>query len=183
MVDVILGLLELESGDILVDDVSIYKDIRSWQNLIGYIPQSIFLMDETIERNIAFGVPDNLIDAERMNKAIQAAQLTELIEQLPNGIKTTVGERGIRLSGGQRQRIGIARVLYHEREILVLDEATSALDNETEKLVSEAIKSLSGTKTMIIIAHRLTTVEHCDCIYLLEQGRLVKSGTFQEVVG
>ena len=183
LVDVILGLLELESGDILVDDVSIYKDIRSWQNLIGYIPQSIFLMDETIERNIAFGVPDYLIDAERMNKAIQAAQLTELIEQLPNGIKTTVGERGIRLSGGQRQRIGIARVLYHEREILVLDEATSALDNETEKLVSEAIKSLSGTKTMIIIAHRLTTVEHCDCIYLLEKGRLVKSGTYQEVVG
>ncbi|NEQ65782.1 MAG: ATP-binding cassette domain-containing protein [Symploca sp. SIO2D2] len=183
LVDVILGLLEPESGDILVDDVSIYKDIRSWQNLIGYIPQSIFLMDETIERNIAFGVPDHLIDAERMNQAIKAAQLTELVEQLPNGIKTSVGERGIRLSGGQRQRIGIARVLYHEREILVLDEATSALDNETEKLVSEAIQSLSGTKTMIIIAHRLTTVEHCDCIYLLEQGRLVKSGTYQEVVG
>ncbi|NER20143.1 MAG: ABC transporter ATP-binding protein [Symploca sp. SIO1B1] len=183
LVDVILGLLEPESGDILVDDVSIYKDIRSWPNLIGYIPQSIFLMDETIERNIAFGVPDHLIDAERMNKAIAAAQLTELVEQLPNGIKTSVGERGIRLSGGQRQRIGIARVLYHEREILVLDEATSALDNETEKLVSEAIQSLSGTKTMIIIAHRLTTVEHCDCIYLLEQGRLVKSGTYQEVVG
>jgi len=183
LVDVILGLLEPESGDILVDDISIYKDIRSWQNLIGYIPQSIFLMDETIERNIAFGVPDHLIDAERMNQAIKAAQLTELVEQLPDGIKTSVGERGIRLSGGQRQRIGIARVLYHEREILVLDEATSALDNETEKLVSEAIQSLSGTKTMIIIAHRLTTVEHCDCIYLLEQGRLVKSGTYQEVVG
>ncbi|NER98732.1 MAG: ATP-binding cassette domain-containing protein [Symploca sp. SIO1B1] len=183
LVDVILGLLEPESGDILVDDVSIYKDIRYWQNLIGYIPQSIFLMDETIERNIAFGVPDHLIDAERMNQAIKAAQLEELVEELPNGIKTSVGERGIRLSGGQRQRIGIARVLYHEREILVLDEATSALDNETEKLVSEAIQSLSGTKTMIIIAHRLTTVEHCDCIYLLEQGRLVKSGTYQEVVG
>jgi len=183
LVDVILGLLEPESGDILVDDVSIYKNIRSWQNLIGYIPQSIFLMDETIERNIAFGVPDHLIDAERMNQAIAAAQLTELVEQLPDGIKTSVGERGIRLSGGQRQRIGIARVLYHEREILVLDEATSALDNETEKLVSEAIQSLAGTKTMIIIAHRLTTVEHCDCIYLLEKGCLVKSGTYQEVIG
>ena len=183
LVDVILGLLELESGDIRVDDISIYKNIRSWQNLIGYIPQSIFLMDETIERNIAFGVPDHLIDAERMNKAIKAAQLTELVEHLPNGIKTSVGERGVRLSGGQRQRIGIARVLYHEREILVLDEATSALDNETERLVSEAIQSLSGTKTMIIIAHRLTTVEHCDCIYLLEKGSLAKSGTYQEVVG
>ncbi|NEP11748.1 MAG: ABC transporter ATP-binding protein [Symploca sp. SIO2C1] len=183
LVDVILGLLKPEGGDIRVDDVSIYEDIRSWQNLIGYIPQSIFLMDETIERNIAFGVPDHLIDAERINKAIKTAQLTELVEQLPNGIKTSVGERGVRLSGGQRQRIGIARVLYHEREILVLDEATSALDNETERLVSEAIQSLSGTKTMIIIAHRLTTVEHCDCIYLLEKGSLAKSGTYQEVVG
>ena len=182
LVDIILGLLTPESGDIVVDHTSIYNDLRSWQNLIGYIPQSIFLMDDTIEKNVAFGVPEHLIDPERMNKAIQAAQLEELVEQLPDGIKTAVGERGVRLSGGQRQRIGIARTLYHEREILVLDEATSALDNETESLVSEAIKSLSGTKTIIIIAHRLTTVEHCDCIYLMEKGRLVKSGNYQEVV-
>lgn len=182
LVDVILGLLEPQSGDICVDGQSIYGDMRAWQNLIGYIPQQIFLMDETIERNIAFGVPDNQIDSERLNKAIKAAQLEELVEQLPQGIKTSVGERGVRLSGGQRQRIGIARALYHEREILVLDEATSALDNETESLVNDAIRSLSGQKTMIIIAHRLSTVEHCDCIYLMQNGRVVQSGSYREVV-
>ncbi len=182
LVDIILGLLEPESGDIKVDDVSIYKNLRSWQNLIGYIPQSIFLIDDTIEKNIAFGVPDNLIDPNRLRKAIQAAQLEELIEELPDRIKTEVGERGVRLSGGQRQRIGIARALYHEREILVLDEATSALDNETESLVNQAISSLAGTKTLIIIAHRLSTVEHCDRIYRLDRGRIIQSGTYQEVV-
>jgi ABC-type multidrug transport system fused ATPase/permease subunit len=182
LVDVILGLLEPDSGDITVDSVSIYDKLRSWQNLVGYIPQSISLLDESVERNIAFGVPDHLIDSDRLNKVIKAAQLEELIEQLPDGIKTSVGERGVRLSGGQRQRIGIARALYFEREILVLDEATSALDNETESLVTEAIRALSGTKTMIIIAHRLTTVEHCDRIYLLEKGRIVQSGSYQEVV-
>ena len=199
LVDVILGLLRPESGNIIVDGKSIYsninnfdsnswqnligsKNLRSWQNLIGYIPQSIFLIDDTIERNIAFGVPDHLIDNIRVDRAIKAAQLEDLVEQMPEGIKTMVGERGLRLSGGQRQRIGIARALYHEREILVLDEATSALDNETEKLVSEAISSLAGTKTLIIIAHRLTTVAHCDRIYMLENGRIVKSGSYQEVV-
>ena len=201
LVDIILGLLQPESGDIIVDGKSIYSNdnldsldsnhrqklvdfskLRSWQNLIGYIPQSIFLIDDTIERNIAFGVPDHLIDKTRVELAIKAAQLEEFIEQIPQGMKTMVGERGLRLSGGQRQRIGIARALYHEREILVLDEATSALDNETEKLVSEAISSLAGTKTLIIIAHRLTTVEHCDRIYLLENGRIVNSGSYQEVV-
>ncbi|MEQ9482322.1 ABC transporter ATP-binding protein [Coleofasciculus sp. F4-SAH-05] len=182
LVDVILGLLDLESGDIKVDGVSIYENLRSWQNLVGYIPQSIFLTDDTIERNIAFGVPDNQIDEERLYKAIQAAQLEELIEQLPDGIKTGVGERGVRLSGGQRQRIGIARAIYHEREILVLDEATAALDNETESRVTEAINSLAGTKTLIVIAHRLSTVENCDRIYRLEKGRVVKSGSYQEVV-
>ena len=183
LVDVILGLLQPENGDILVDGVSVYNNLRYWQDLIGYIPQSIFLTDDTIERNIAFGVPDGKIDPGRINKAIKAAQLEELVEELPDGIKTGVGERGIRLSGGQRQRIGIARALYHEREILVLDEATAALDTETERLVSEAISSLAGTKTLIIIAHRLSTVEHCDRIYLLEKGTIIKSGSYQEVVG
>ena len=182
LVDVILGLLPAESGDIQVDGVSIYENIRSWQNLIGYIPQSIFLIDDTIEKNIAFGVPDDLIDPERLHQAIKASQLEELLEQLPHGIQTPVGERGIRLSGGQRQRVGIARVLYHEREILVLDEATAALDNETENLVTQAINALSGTKTLIVIAHRLSTVEHCDCVYVLERGKIVKSGTYREVV-
>jgi ABC-type multidrug transport system fused ATPase/permease subunit len=183
LVDVVLGLLNPEIGDIKVDGISIYKNIRSWQNIVGYIPQSIFLMDDTIERNIAFGIPDELIDGERLNQAIVSAQLVELIEKLPHGLKTEVGERGVRLSGGQRQRLGIARALYHQREILVLDEATSALDNETEKLVSESIQALAGTKTLIVIAHRLTTVKYCDCVYLMDKGRIINSGTYEEVVG
>ena len=182
LVDIILGLLQPESGNIQVDGISIYNNLRSWQNLVGYIPQSIFLMDDTVERNIAFGLPDHLIDSRRLEQAIKAAQLEYVVAQLPDGIKTGIGERGVRLSGGQRQRIGIARSLYHEREILVLDEATSALDNETEKLVSQAISSLAGSKTLIIIAHRLSTVEHCDCIYLMEKGQIIRSGSYQEVV-
>jgi ABC-type multidrug transport system fused ATPase/permease subunit len=182
LVDVILGLLIPDSGDIKVDGKSVINNLRAWQNLIGYIPQTIFLIDDTIERNIAFGIPDEQIDRQKLKNAISAAQLDELIERLPDGIKTAVGERGIRLSGGQRQRVGIARALYHEREILVLDEATAALDNETENLVTESIKALSGKKTMIIIAHRLSTIEHCDRIYLMEKGQIVKSGSYQEVV-
>jgi ABC-type multidrug transport system fused ATPase/permease subunit len=182
LVDVILGLLIPQNGDIKVDGISIYNDLRAWQNTIGYVPQSIFLTDDTLERNIAFGVSDELIDREKLHKAIAAAQLTELIEQLPDGLHTMVGERGVLLSGGQRQRVGIARALYHEREILVFDEATAALDNETEELVTEAIKALSGIKTMIIIAHRLSTIEHCDCIYMMQNGQVVKSGSYQEVV-
>lgn len=182
LVDIILGLLEPQSGDILVDGSSIYTDLRAWQNMIGYVPQSIFLIDETLEKNIAFGVPDHLIDQGKLQKAIELSQLAELVEQLPQGTQTVIGERGVLLSGGQRQRVGIARTLYHEREILVFDEATAALDNETESLVTEAINSLSGVKTMIIIAHRLSTIEHCDCIYALERGRVVKSGSYREVV-
>jgi ABC-type multidrug transport system fused ATPase/permease subunit len=182
LVDTILGLLIPQSGDIKINNYSIYEDLRAWQNKIGYIPQSIFLTADTIERNIAFGVPDHLIDQQRLTKAIEAAQLKEVVENLPEGIQTPVGERGVRLSGGQRQRIGIARALYHEREILVLDEATSALDNETESLVTESIQSLSGTKTMIVIAHRLSTIKHCDRIYVMDKGKIIKSGTYQEVV-
>ena len=182
LVDLILGLFQAQSGDIQVDGRSIYPDLRAWQNLIGYIPQSIFLIDDTLEHNIAFGVSDGDIDAERLQRSIEAAQLTDLVERMPEGINTRIGERGVCLSGGQRQRIGIARALYHEREILVLDEATSALDNETEHLVTEAIRSLSGQKTMIIIAHRLSTVEHCDCIYMMEKGAIVNSGSYREVV-
>lgn len=182
LVDTILGLLVPQSGDITVDGTSIYTDLRAWQNSIGYVPQSIFLIDDTLEKNIAFGVPDDRIDRQKLDKAIIASQLSELVEQLPNGLDTMVGERGVLLSGGQRQRVGIARALYHEREILVFDEATAALDNETEALVTESIESLSGIKTMIIIAHRLSTIEHCDRIYMLDKGHVVKSGTFEEVV-
>jgi ABC-type bacteriocin/lantibiotic exporter with double-glycine peptidase domain len=182
LVDILLGLLEPQKGDICVDGVSIYNHLRSWQNLIGYIPQSIFLTDDMMVRNIAFGVPDDQVDYNRLYRAIEAAQLTELIGQLQHGVHTKVGERGVRLSGGQRQRVGIARALYHEREILVLDEATAALDNATERLVNDSIKSLAGKKTVIIIAHRLSTVEHCDRIYQLDRGRIAKSGSYQEVV-
>ncbi|MFM7191860.1 MAG: ABC transporter ATP-binding protein, partial [Microcystaceae cyanobacterium] len=182
LVDVILGLLKPQSGNILVDGISIYEDLRGWQNLIGYIPQSIFLTDETIEENIGFGIPQGQIDQAHLAQVIKTAQLEDLIAQSPQGLKTPVGERGVRLSGGQRQRIGIARALYHEREILVLDEATSALDNETEQLVSDAIKALSGQKTLLIIAHRLTTLEHCDRLYVLEKGRIVRAGSYSEIV-
>ena len=182
LVDVLMGLLSPKSGDISVDDVSVYDKLRAWQNLIGYVPQSIFLIDDTLERNIAFGVPDNQIDRQRLEKAVAAAQLTEVIERLPMGLNTTVGERGVLLSGGQRQRVGIARALYHEKEILVFDEATAALDNETENLITDATKALSGSKTIIIIAHRLSTIEHCDRIYRLEQGRVTQSGNYQTVV-
>jgi ATP-binding cassette, subfamily B, bacterial PglK len=182
LVDVILGLFTPQFGDIKVDGASVYQNLRAWQNMLGYVPQSIFLIDDTLERNIAFGVPDHLINQNKLTKAIEMAQLSEVVEQLSDGIKTVVGERGVLLSGGQRQRVGIARVLYHEREILVFDEATAALDTETEHLVTEATKALAGKKTIIIIAHRLSTIEHCDCIYQLEQGRVLKSGTYQQVV-
>ena len=182
LVDVLMGLLTPKSGDILLDGASVYPQLRAWQNLIGYVPQSIFLIDDTLERNIAFGVPDNLIDRQRVQKAVAAAQLTEVIERLPMGLNTTVGERGVLLSGGQRQRVGIARALYHEKEILVFDEATAALDNETENLITDATKALSGSKTIIIIAHRLSTIEHCDRIYRLEQGNITQSGNYQTVV-
>ena len=182
LVDVLMGLLSPQSGDILLDGVSVYSHLRAWQNLIGYVPQSIFLIDDTLERNIAFGVPDNQIDRQRVQQAVAAAQLTEVIENLPMGLNTTVGERGVLLSGGQRQRVGIARALYHEKEILVFDEATAALDNETENLITEATKALSGSKTIIIIAHRLSTIEHCDLIYRLEQGSVTQSGNYQTVV-
>jgi ATP-binding cassette, subfamily B, bacterial PglK len=182
LVDVVLGLLTPDGGDITVDGQSIYPDVRAWQNMIGYVPQNIFIIDDTLARNIAFGVPDHLIDRKQLQRAIDVAQLNELAERLPEGIDTVLGERGTRLSGGQRQRVGIARVIYHDRQILVLDEATSALDNETEMLVSDAVKTLGGHKTLIIIAHRLSTIEHCDRIYMMERGQVVKSGSYEEVV-
>ncbi|WP_310489434.1 ABC transporter ATP-binding protein [Chamaesiphon sp. VAR_69_metabat_338] len=182
LVDTILGLLTPQSGDITIDGTSIYTNLRAWQNSIGYVPQSIFLIDDTLEKNIAFGVSDRDIDPHRLEKAIAAAQLEELVEQLPNGLHTMLGERGVLLSGGQRQRVGIARALYHERDILVFDEATAALDTETESSVTESIKALSGIKTIIIIAHRFSTLVHCDRIYQLERGSLVKSGSYNEVI-
>ena len=174
LADIILGILEPQSGDILVDDNSIYHNMYAWHQMIGYIPQNIYLLDDTIPRNIAFGVDDEQIDEEKMQSAISQAQLKELIGSLSKGLETEIGERGIRLSGGQRQRIGIARALYNEPQILILDEATSALDNDTEKAVMEAIESLHGKMTLIIIAHRLSTIENCDFVYEVKDGSIIQ---------
>lgn len=182
LVDIILGLLTPETGTIKVDGKDIYDDIRGWMKNIGYIQQANYLMDERIFRNIAFGIPDDEVDEKKLWDAIRAAQLEELVERLPIGLRTRVGERGVRLSGGQQQRVTIARALYNNPQVLVMDEATSALDNITEKYVIEAIEKLRGDRTIIMIAHRLTTVQNCDIIYLLEEGEIVASGTYDELL-
>jgi ABC-type multidrug transport system fused ATPase/permease subunit len=182
LVDIILGLLEPSTGRVAVDGVDIATNVRGWQDQVGYVPQTIFLCDDTLKRNVAFGIPDARIDDAAVQRALRAAQLEDFVASLPQGLETTVGERGVKLSGGQRQRIGIARALYHDPQVLVLDEATSALDTETEKDVMEAVNALHGAKTLIIIAHRLTTVANCDLLYRLENGRVVQSGSFAEVV-
>ncbi|WP_418909836.1 ABC transporter ATP-binding protein [Bacillus pinisoli] len=172
IVDIILGLLEPEKGRVLVDGIELGEYLPVWKKKIGYIPQSIYLSDETIRKNIAFGIADNDIDEAAVQRAIEDAQLKDFIDTLPNGVETVVGERGVRLSGGQRQRIGIARALYHNPEIIFLDEATSALDSETEKEIMKAIDGLKGEKTLIIIAHRLSTIENCDIVFKVDQGKL-----------
>ncbi len=182
VVDLLLGLLQPEQGRIAVDGLDIREDLRRWQRNIGYIPQFIFLADDTVKRNIAFGLPDEEIDEERLAAAIDAAQLGGTIEQLPKGIDTVIGERGARLSGGQRQRIGIARALYGNPSVLIMDEATSALDNETEKYVIGAIERLKGERTIIMIAHRLTTVRNCDRLFRMERGKVVQEGRYEDVV-
>lgn len=180
MVDIILGLLQPTEGRVFADGMDIHENLNKWHKQIGYIPQTIYLADDTIRANIAFGVFEDEIDDEAVSRALKQAQLNEFISTLPEGINTYVGDRGVRLSGGQRQRIGIARALYHNPEILVLDEATSALDNETETAVMESIDSLQGMKTMIIIAHRLTTIRNADFIYEVADGH-VTSRQKQEI--
>jgi len=172
--DAILGLLKPSAGAIYVDGVDVYEDIKSWQSLIGYVQQDIFLLDDNIRSNIAFGEIDHEIDLNRINDAITEARLDEFVASLPEGIDTHLGERGVRLSGGQKQRIGIARALYRNTPILVFDEATSALDNETETEIVSAIKSFKGVRTTIVIAHRLSTIEHCDRVIELKKGRISK---------
>ena len=183
LIDLLLGLLTPQQGGIYVDDIRITADNkRAWQDLLGFVPQSIFLSEGSIAENIAFGIPAKDISLKQVNKALNLANLTELVEQLPDGVNTRVGERGVQLSGGQRQRIGIARALYHEAEVLVFDEATSALDGITEKIVMDAIHEFSGQKTIVMIAHRLKTVEKCDLIYFMEHGKIIDHGTYQELV-
>lgn len=175
IVDILLGLLKVHEGSITCDGVNIFENYPAWLAQIGYIPQSIYLVDEPIRNNIAFGIADEEIDDDRIWQVLEEAQLKDFIKTLPEGLDTTIGDRGVRLSGGQRQRLGIARALYHNPEILVFDEATSALDNETEQAVMEAINSFHGKKTMVIIAHRLNTIEKCDIIYKVDEGQIVET--------
>ena len=174
LADIILGLLPPVSGVVRMDDKNVYENLRSWRQKLGYIPQSIYLSDDTIRNNVAFGIYEEQIDEDAIWKALEKAQLKEFVQGLEKGLDTYVGDRGVRLSGGQRQRIGIARALYHDPEILVLDEATSALDSSTEQAVMESIESLEGLKTMVIIAHRLTTIKNADLIYEVVEGKVIQ---------
>jgi ATP-binding cassette, subfamily B, bacterial PglK len=182
LVDVVLGLLSPTSGRITVDGEDIRGREAGWQRNIGYVPQDTTLVDLSIRQNIAFGVPDDRIDDAAVHRAMDAAQLREFVERLPDGLDSVVGERGVRLSGGQRQRIGIARALYDDPDVLVLDEATSALDHETEHYVLEAIENLRRNRTILIIAHRLTTVRSCDRLFLIAGGRLIGEGTYDDLL-
>ena len=182
--DLFLGLLRPDAGCLKVDGQEItVTNIRAWQRTLGYVPQHIYLTDETVAANIAFGLPGNKIERAKVERAARIANLHEFVmAELPDGYDTTVGERGVRLSGGQRQRIGIARALYHDPEVIILDEATSALDNQTERVVMDAVSNLSHSKTVILIAHRLTTVQQCDRIYVLEHGRIVGCGSYDQLM-
>lgn len=173
VVDILLGLLEVKNGSVYADGVDIKTQYRSWLKNVGYIPQVIFMLDDTILNNVAFGIKKDKIDLTRIWEVLKEAQLDEFVKGLPEGLETGIGERGIRLSGGQRQRIGIARALYHDPEVLILDEATSALDNDTEAAIMDSINRLHGKKTLVIIAHRLQTIEKCDMVYRIEGGKAV----------
>lgn len=183
LIDILLGLVKPDNGQLLIDGQPLkFENMGAWQDRIGFVPQSIFLSDASIMENIAFGLPMSDIDLKQIQHAIRLSHLEELIAELPDGFRTRVGERGVQLSGGQRQRIGIARALYHNAEILILDEATSSLDSVTEKLVMDAIHDFSGSKTIIMIAHRLTTVQKCDIIYFIQGGKVVDHGCYEDLI-
>jgi ABC-type branched-subunit amino acid transport system ATPase component len=181
LVDVLLGLLPQTSGELLIDGVEMQKHNLEWQSTIGYVSQAIYLTDDTVRRNVAFGIAEKDVDEVALKRALKSAQLWDFVDSLPNKTHTIVGERGVRVSGGQRQRIGIARALYHEPQVLVLDEATSSLDIATETEVMSAIRALQGFKTILIVAHRLSTVQHCDRLYRIENAQIVAEGSFKEL--
>ncbi len=181
-IDILLGLIKPDMGDIIIDGRILYNsNLRAWQDNCGYVPQRIFLMNQSIVRNIAFGVAEEKIDLTKVKKVIQLAHLDDVMQELPKGIYTSVGEKGVRLSGGQCQRLGIARALYHDAKVLVLDEATSSLDGITERLIIDAIADFSGKKTIIMIAHKLKTVEKCDKIFFMDKGQVIDAGTYHEL--
>jgi len=182
LIDIILGLLNPTNGSIKIDNVDIQTNLRSWQNQIGYVPQEIYLTDDTLRKNVAFAISEDQISDQSVNEAIKGANLDEFVKTLPDGLDTMVGEKGVRLSGGQRQRIGIARALYHKPNVLVLDEATSALDMDTEKEIMEGIFKLKKNKTVLIVAHRLSTVSICDEVVKLDKGKIIEKGKFEEVI-
>jgi len=182
LINIMLGLLKPTKGEIYINKIPVESSIEVLRNNTAYLPQNIFLIDNTIRKNIALGLLDSEIDEEKVLKALNQARLADLVEQLPDGLDTHIGEQGIRLSGGQRQRVALARALYHDRKVLVMDEATSALDNETESEIVEEISRLKGKKTTIVIAHRLSTVKHCDRIYKLEKGKIIAFGIPSEVI-
>ena len=172
--DIILGLLKPNQGNVLIDGLDVYAMPKSWARIVGYVPQAVFLADDTVRNNIKFGLDADISNDKLVWEALERAQLKHFVESLPDGLETIVGERGIKFSGGQRQRIAIARALYAKPEILVLDEATAALDNETEKAVMESIDALQGQITLIIVAHRLTTIRNCDKIYEIKDGKVIE---------
>ena len=179
--DILIGLLKPENGHLLVDDKDAFENLAGWQQQIGFVPQQGFLMDDTIRRNVAFAVQDEDIDEKRVQKALEMAQLDDFASTLPDGLSTLLGERGTRLSGGQRQRIAIARALYRDPDVLMFDEATSALDNETEHQIRSTIESLAGEKTLLICAHRLSTVRNCDRLVFMKEGRIAGVGSHDEL--
>ena len=182
LADIIIGLLKTNKGNILVDNIQIdSKNLKNWQKKIGYVPQTIFLSDESVRGNIAYGVDENLVNEERIKKCIQMANLDKFVSELPVGLDTIIGEKGIRISGGQRQRLAIARTLYHDTEILIFDEATSALDPKNESEIISNILSLKGNKTIIIIAHKFSLIKDCDNIIVLEDGKLIKQGKYSDI--
>jgi ABC-type multidrug transport system fused ATPase/permease subunit len=182
--DILLGLLEPELGQLLVDGTPVTDETRrQWRRCLGYVPQHIFLADDSVAANIAFGIPPKQIDLEAVEQAARVANLHRfVVDELEQDYQTRIGERGIRLSGGQRQRVGIARALYHDPDVLVMDEATSALDNLTERAVMDAVMNLGSKKTIILVAHRLSTVQRCDIIFMFEQGRIIAKGSYDELV-
>ena len=182
LVDLLLGLLAPTSGRVMIDGQPLEGRERAWQRQIGYVPQDVYLLDDSLRRNIAFGIPDSAIDEQRLARAMSLARLDEVVAALPDKLETVIGENGVRLSGGQKQRVAIARALYHDPQVLVFDEATAALDNQTEREVTEAISNIHGTRTVIAIAHRLSTVKDCDQLIYLRDGRMAGLGTYQELM-
>jgi ATP-binding cassette subfamily C protein len=182
MVDLVVGLLRPSSGRILIDGQDLSSHLSAWKRKIGYVPQSIFLIDDSLRRNIALGIGDREIDESLVQAAVRLAQLERFVAELPQGLDTSVGERGVRLSGGERQRVGIARALYHDPGLLVFDEATSALDQATEAALAEAIEALHGKKTLLVVAHRLSSVRRCDLLVFLSQGRIAACGSYDDLL-